>query len=303
MGSHRWRLALLVLIGIVATGFVRTPRALAWGDEGHEVVALIADHYLTDAARAQVQALLADDTSKLVPGLDIATEATWADRYRDSDRNTTKVHYTQTEQWHFVDIERDGSADLDAACFGHPPVPAGKVASEGPAQDCVVDKVDEFAAELADSATSKAERLEALQFLLHFVGDLHQPLHASDDHDKGGNDKKVTSKLAKAGNLHHYWDVEFVAPLGADKNAIATKLISKITKAQQKAWSKGKASTWAQETFAVANAHAYKLPKPGADGAYALSDAYVAAAEKAAAQQLSRAGVRLAMLLNAALKK
>jgi hypothetical protein len=105
---------------------------------------------------------------------DIASEATWADKYRDSDRDTTKIRYKATGQWHFVDVEL-AQPDLASACFGHPPLPPGIPASKGPPQACVVDKINQFATELGDPATGASEQLLALKFLLHFVGDLHQP--------------------------------------------------------------------------------------------------------------------------------
>src|SRR5215470_8378703 len=172
----------------LATNFVQTRPALAWGDEGHEVVALIAQSFLDTNALKRVNALLAADTDSLTAH-DIASAATWADKFRDSNRNGARQ---KTSQWHFVDIEIT-APDLDAACFNHPQIPSGTVAANGPAADCVVDKINEFAAELANPATDAEEQIVALKFLLHFVGDLHQPLHASDDHDRGGNDKKVSA--------------------------------------------------------------------------------------------------------------
>jgi S1/P1 Nuclease len=131
-----------------------------------------------------VTTLLAADTDSLTRH-DIASEATWADKYRDSDRDTTRIRYQATWRWHFVDIELS-QPDLVAPCFGHPPLPPGVSASKGPPQACVVDKINQFAAELGDPATGASEHLLALKFLLHFVGDLHQPLHAAADHDAGG---------------------------------------------------------------------------------------------------------------------
>jgi S1/P1 Nuclease len=161
--------------------------AFAWGSEGHEIVAQVATHYLQPSVRQKVFALLAADTSPLTAH-DFLSEATWADRFRES----SPAARAQTHQWHFTDIELS-TADLNAACFGHPPVPTGAVASAGPPSDCAVDKIDEFLSELRSTSTSPAERLIALKFLLHFVGDIHQPLHSSDDHDAGGNAKTVTA--------------------------------------------------------------------------------------------------------------
>lgn len=74
----------------------------------------------------------------------------------------------------------------------------------------------QFERELSALRTSAAEKLRALQFLLHLVGDLHQPLHAIDDHDAGGNARRVSARGLRAGSLHYYWDVEFVRGLGPD---------------------------------------------------------------------------------------
>lgn len=275
--------------------------AFAWGDQGHQVIALVADHYLKPQVRSKIATLLATDTSGLSP-TDLAHEATWADKYRDSDRNTTKVRYQQTREWHFADIELD-DADVDAACHGHPALPAGTEASAGPPLDCVIDKIVQFTAELHDRNTAPEERLRALQFVLHFVGDVHQPLHASDDHDRGGNDKKVSAPGMSAGNLHHFWDTEFVQRLGSDPRAVARALVKRISPSQRTQWSAGTPANWGRESFGVAKAHTYgKLPPPGADGSRVLTAAYVTDATSTVSLQLRKAGVRLAMLLNSALR-
>src|ERR1700751_3762911 len=92
----------LLLADIFLTVALTSPHpAFAWGDEGHEIIVLIAENYLEPAARAKVATLLATDTDKLTDH-DIASEAPGADRYRDSDRNTTKARYEATWRWHFV---------------------------------------------------------------------------------------------------------------------------------------------------------------------------------------------------------
>jgi len=273
----------------------------AWGDLGHEVIARIADHYLEPTVRSRVATILAGDRSRLTAGTDIETEATWADRYRDSDRDTTRARYNQTRNWHFVDLEIDG-ADLSTACFGEPPPPK-KAASAGPAADCIVDKLDEFIAELGSRATSKNERLLALQFALHLVGDVHQPLHASDNHDEGGNLKIVAGPALPSGNLHADWDVAFVEKLGRGEAQVAQRLIQKITPAERIAWSSGKPSEWAMESFEIARQHAYaSLPAASSAGHYELSASYINDAVTVAAEQLSKAGVRLAYVLNQSLR-
>jgi hypothetical protein len=270
----------------------------ACGDEGHEVIALIAQARLDPVALQKVEAMLAADPDTLTAH-NIADAATWADRFRDSDLDGARQN---TRQWHFVDLEIT-APDLDRACFGHPSLPAGTPASKGPAADCVVDKIDEFAAELASPATDPSERVVALKFLLHLVGDLHQPLHASDDHDQGGNRKRASASGLKAGTLHHFWDTDFVEQLGPNSERIAARLNASISPTDAHAWARGTPSDWALESFKLAKDDAYgQLPTPNARGSYRLPDAYIAMATRDVANQLSKAGVRLAFMLNHALK-
>lgn len=274
-------------------------QAAAWGDEGHAVVALVAQSFLEPAVRSQVNALLAADTDNLTAH-DIASAAAWADRYRDANIDGSR---SRTRQWHFTDIEV-AAPDLNKACFDHPVLPAGTLASNGPAADCVADKIEQFAAELASPKTDPEEQIVALKFLLHFVGDVHQPLHSADDHDRGGNAKKVSADTLKAGTLHHFWDTEFVSLLETDANSIAADLTRRISKVEVQKWQAGRPADWAIETFYVAKADAYgRLPGPSTGGRYQLSDDYVTKATADVAAQLSMAGVRLAFMLNAALRK
>jgi S1/P1 Nuclease len=93
--------------------FVFPRSALAWGDEGHEIIALVADRFPGPAVREKIAAMLAADPDNLTAH-DIASEATWADRYRDSDRAGDRRHYEQTRDWHFVDVEL-ADPNLDTA--------------------------------------------------------------------------------------------------------------------------------------------------------------------------------------------
>src|SRR6516165_7852464 len=94
--------------------------------------------YFEPATRAEVGAMLTADPDTLTAH-DIASGATWADRYRDSDRGGSRQRYEQTRQWHFVNIELDGP-NLDRACFGHPRLPAAVPASSGPAKACLLTR-------------------------------------------------------------------------------------------------------------------------------------------------------------------
>jgi len=280
------------LVAAFATLFCSQARA--WGDMGHEIIALIAYRHLVPPARAALDALLASDRDTLTAG-DFAARATWADKHRDAHR--------ETAAWHFVDIEID-QPDLERACFGFPTLPAGQWASLGPAQDCVVNKIVEFAAELKSPSTPAAERILALKFLIHFMGDLHQPLHAADHHDRGGNCISLSPPFEAQNNLHAYWDVSVVNALGHSAAQIADELDARLSAADIKAWTQGSPQTWAMDTFEIGRRDTYALPAMPtcqSGGSVALTPAYRAQAEKDAAVQLEKAAVRLAAVLNEAL--
>jgi hypothetical protein len=293
------RLTLALLAGFLCATFVPSP-AFAWSEEGHRIVALIADHYLDAAAKQQVDAMLSADTDPLTKH-DIASESVWADTHRDLDRQKVSARFTVTESWHSVKMEL-GHPDIDTACAGHPALPTGITASQGPA-DCALDKVNQFAAELASKSTSAAEKLLALKYLLNLVGDLHQPLYVSDDHNAGGDAVRVSGGGADPGTLRRYWDADFIDFLGDDPKAIADDLADGIRQSKTfDKMSEGTPTDWTKEAFALAKDHAYgKLPAKKADNSFELPPDYVTDAIETVRLQLARAGVRLATVLNHAL--
>lgn len=269
----------------------------AWGDKGHEVTALIAYRHLTEPARRALDALLASDTDTLTRA-DFASRALWADRYRTTHR--------ETGAWHYVNLEI-AAPDLEAACFHFPPESDNVPASFGPAHDCIVNKIEQFERELQDQHTTLAERQVALKFLLHFVGDLHQPLHAADHDDHGGNCVLLdTAGAGHSRNLHAYWDVSAVDALGRNAATIAEELDSEITDADIKDWSAGRVRDWTRESFELGRADAYALPSLptcATGGSVSLDADYQASARRDTALQLERAGVRLASILNRVLPR
>jgi hypothetical protein len=272
-------------------------RAFAWGDDGHKTIALIAEQFLEPVVKAKITAMLDADPDNLAPH-DLANAATWADKYRDSDNR--RDHYAQTQNWHFVDLEIN-DPDLKSACFGRTPLPPGTLASNAPAKACIVDKINQFLAELKNPKTDFEERLFALKFLLRLVGDLHQPLHTADNHDRGRNGVKVWSG-SKALSLHHLWDVEFVQALARKPVVLSQVLLMEITPVKAVSWRAGTPEEWAWEAFAIAQEDVYGDPPLSAGETQQLDHAYVQRAKMVVALQLSRAGVRLAYLLNQALK-
>ncbi len=188
----------------------------------------------------------------------------------------------------------------------------GSNASEGPADDCILDKIDEFRRELRSRTIGAEERRLALQFLLHLVGDLHQPLHAADNHDRGGNDVRVEGAGSSPGNLHHYWDTVFVGRLGTRADDVSRELIAGISDEKRRAWSRGTPADWAMESFGIARDHVYGPLQhsnaiSGIGGGrrprtITLDARYETDAVNIVAGQLQRAGLRLARLLNDVLR-
>jgi hypothetical protein len=144
---------------------------------------------------------------------------------------------------------------------------------------------------------------------LHLIGDLHQPLHTADNEDRGGNDVPVLfDDHTKLENLHSYWDTELVRRLGNDSREIGASLNKQITKANADEWSKGTPTAWAKESFTQAKSVAYNftgvepfIDDHGAKGVL-LNAANDNRALPVAREQLSKAGVQLAALLNSSIK-
>jgi S1/P1 Nuclease len=167
-----------------------------------------------------------------------------------------------------------------------------------PHDDCVVAKIEEFERVLSDHQKPDRERLEALKYLVHFIGDVHQPLHASNDHDRGGNDVAVMF-MGLPTNLHAVWDSSITAPaVKGDERSYALQLVREITPAKRRRWSRGDPVSWANESHRIAARVIYKLLPHGGT----LPDSYGNEALPIVNEQLERAGVRLGMVLNTSLR-
>ncbi|MCH7813784.1 MAG: S1/P1 nuclease [Planctomycetes bacterium] len=155
---------------------VATP-CFGWGRDGHKITGTIATHYLTPEAKVGVTALLGDQS--------LAEVSTWADEIRSNPayRWASPLHYSNV---------KPGEAEFD-------------LSRDCPERGCVVSAIIKYAKVLRSKDASHAEKAEALKFLVHFVGDIHQPLHVSHAKDKGGNDIKVEFFHDRT-NLHRLWD-------------------------------------------------------------------------------------------------
>jgi len=180
---------------VIATALLVT-NAHAWGREGHQVVANLAATQLTAKARAEVNRLLA-----LEPGETLQSISTWPDEYRGA----------ATGSWHYVNFPRD-TCNYDAArdC------PDGK---------CVVGMIGKQFEILASNLPDET-RLKALKYVVHFVADVHQPLHAGYFDDKGGNTYQLQA-FGHGTNLHALWDSGLIKNLHEDVDALTKRLISK----------------------------------------------------------------------------
>ena len=267
--------ALVALLLLPAT----TVQLTAWGAVGHHVVARIAWALMTPVARDRASALLGGG------GFDaFVASATWADEVR-SDR-------PGTYNWHFVNIHvSDGRYDAARHC------------SPSDRGDCVVAAIARLRAELVEPGRSAARKAEALKFLVHFVGDLHQPLHTIDNHDRGGNDVRVAALRGEGGrvtNLHAAWDTGLINLSTETETARAERLL--IDLASHPVSADLDVVKWVEGNYDVARRVVYRYPGFAPTGPPAepitLDPAYRVAAAPVIDRQLQLGGARLAALLN-----
>jgi hypothetical protein len=257
--------------------------AFAWGADGHAIVGLVADRFLTEAARGRVERLL--EGERQLPRT-LAGVSGWADDVRP--------RRPETRPWHYVNI------DIRAPGYDAP--------RDCPKGDCIVAQVKKFAVQLADDALLPPVRLEALKFLIHFVGDLHQPLHAGDNGDQGGNAVEVVFRDGGS-NLHRVWDSQILAAGALGEMAaedLAAELAEAVTPEERSTWERGGPVEWTDESHAVARDEIYAelgsaARRGGTDAPVVLGRAYADDHLPVVKRQLQRAGVRLALMLNRAL--
>lgn len=263
---------LLPLLVVMMAGLTLPQAALAWGASGHAIVAELAQRRLQPGPLAKVKALLGGEVS-------LASIASWADDVRP--------HETATTNWHFVDIPYDASR-YDPA----------RDCQVRPTGDCVIEAISRLRAVLADASQPREARARALKFLVHFVGDIHQPLHCAErNHDRGGNDVMVFffgNRVA----LHAVWDTSIIEKRVYNWGEYVRYLEEEWFPQQDGArLADGGPVEWALESHAAAVRAVYAIP-----GDYNLGDDYYKKALPIVDRQLGAAGVRLAKLLNEVLQ-
>lgn len=273
-------------------GFALLPApARAWWEYGHYTVGEIAYMAARPSTRAALDRLLAQDRLLDTPECranTIATAAYWPDcvrRYRD--------RFSYSFPWHYQNVDVCKPFDLEGAC------------KDG---NCVSAQIERNAKLLADKALPARERLQALAFLAHFVGDIHMPLHAGDRSDRGGNDVRARYGLIEGrANLHSVWD-GWIAERGISAPpGGARALLDAVPAGERPAMAAGSVEDWSREGWEVSRDVAYAsvlggdpcAPKP--DGRVVIDEAKVQAYVPTVRRQIVRGGLRLARLLDRAL--
>jgi nuclease S1 len=242
--------------------------ALAWGPEGHAVIADVADAHLTPKAKSIVKTLLGHST--------MAGVSSWAD--------TVRNQRPETYNWHFVDIEIE-----------NPDYVPTRDCPQTPKGDCALAAIDRYKVVLANTKAPKGARTEALKFLIHFVGDIHQPLHCADHHDRGGNDVQV-KYCGHGTNLHHAWDSDLISSTGlaeSDYRAHVEAYVDGLSSDEVAKIQSGTPTDWVLASHGLAVEDSYKIPTDkDLCGVYTDDNLVVID------QQLADGGLRLAKVLN-----
>lgn len=252
----------MVLLFCSTSGF-------AWGQQAHRAIAIIAWDRLDANAREQVQTLLGSKESFI----DLSF---WADQIRPMRR--------ETAPWHYVNIPLEtGAYDKNSMCLN---------------RECIVEKIPSLLEVLADRSLLIAVRAEALKWVTHLYGDIHQPLHCADDNDRGGNEVWVRLN-GKTERLHSLWDRGLIERLAADEYALA-RLSSGQENSSAVAAFDNSMGQWALQSFQIARDLIYRESRGRNSSAspILLPADYVERAAPVIKTQIYRAGVRLAAGLN-----
>jgi hypothetical protein len=263
---------LLVALAMLAT-FAAGP-ALGWGPVGHRIAGDLAEQKLCPSARTKVKSLGGGES--------LAELGSWADEIRDEPK------WQSSRPWHYMDLADlppgAGLAEARAAIDKH----------AHPREGDVLEALARFSKVLADPKTPRDERAEALRFVVHFVVDIHQPLHIGRPSDHGGNDVHVVVGKKDPMSLHHFWDTDVLPPKHPSakmKQRLAAELAALPAERAN-----DPPAEWAAESL-VLRSTIYGF-RPDAHGPATLDDSYVRSAQKIADERLVLAGARLAATLN-----
>ena len=262
----------LVVLGTLVASTAGT--ALAWGPMGHRIAGDLAEQKLCPAASTKVKSLGGGES--------LAELGNWADEIRDEPQ------WKSSRPWHYLDI---------------PDLPPGAGLAEAraaieklahPREGDVLEALARFSKVLADPKKPREERAEALRFVVHFVVDIHQPLHIGRPSDHGGNDVQVVFGKNGPVSLHHFWDTE-VLPSRGPSAKMQRRLHADLA-ALPADRANDPPAEWAAESL-VLRASVYQF-LPAVHGPATFDESYVRSAQKIADERLVVAGARLAATLN-----
>ncbi len=304
------RVLLIAVLLVSACSHAKPPAADGFRNE---VIADIAWNNLAPHTQDQVERLLSEGTGKSGPA-SFEAQATWADSIRDSDRPTGS-NYAHYRAWHWINIPLNAAGSYQQALAAEAPLcpypRLAGLASAGPAEDCIVDKIEQFETELSNPATTASEKVLALKYLIHLVGDVHEPMQTIDDNDRGGSCVFVTTPDGLTATLQGYWSINLprLTTNGATPRTAAATLDAEISHAEKADWHAFDPAGWAAESANVGRSNAYDMDvgaRPTCEhrnvkAPIPLSSAYQARAVEATKLQLKKAGIRLADVLNNAL--
>ena len=258
-----------LFVTAAAMAFALAPApAFAWGKTGHRVVAAIADAQLSGLARAHVKEILGEAES-----LDEA--ANWPDEMRSFP---SPFWQKTSTPWHYVTLN-------------------GIVYDQAPPEGDALEALKKYSATLRDPNASLADKQLALRFVVHIVGDLHQPLHVGKCCDRGGNDVKV-KWFGRDLNLHSVWDSALVDEQQLSFTEMTAKLQRHTSNADVMAWWDINPRDWISESAQIRDT-IYPRPSKDTKKLPELSYSYVFENTPIMERRLKQAGVRLAAYLNA----
>ncbi|WP_316189933.1 S1/P1 nuclease [Bradyrhizobium sp. SZCCHNS1054] len=267
-------------IAILSLLFLPLSDAWAWGQEGHSIVAEVAQHRISAATLDKIGKLLAAESGS--NAVSLASIASWADDYKFEPAGK------DTSGWHFVNIPDDQPSYNQARDCSKP---------------CLVSAIEKTKQTLANCSATPDSRRLALKMLVHLVGDIHQPLHTTDrtdvytsKDDRGGNDVPVTF-FGKTSNLHEVWDTGIIMRTVYAWGSYVTRLeTSWFPGRDLSSLTGGSTADWANEAHQLAHDVAYDAPDDGI-----LGVKYFTKASPVVDRQLAVAGVRLARILDQAM--
>ena len=278
------------LLAALAALLTFSSPAAAWWEYGHETVARIAFDAARPETRAELQKLMARGALLETPDCPVGTPeklSYWADCIKPlGDR------FSYAGPWHYQNVDICQDFDLKAAC------------KDG---NCVSAQIERTARLLADKTVPTRERLMALAFLVHFVGDLHNPMHAGDRGDRGGNDVKANYGLVGGRtNLHSMWDGYLAERAISTPPGGAAALLAAVPLSDRPALAAGTVEDWSREQWQSSRKFAYASlvgdpcgPRP--EGRPTLDEADVRTLIPELRRGITAGGLRLARLLDEAL--